>query len=203
MTEHTSGHAPYWRLFWAIPLPGELHEAIAAIQMELARKMPLDAVRWIPPVNVHLTLTFLGNWPQGSVPRLAASVEEATRKVRPFHLRLSNLGVFPHVRHPRVIWLGVEGELNTLRKLQEAVAQAMVQHGWQPDSRPYTPHLTIGRVRKGLSRTTLSEIGRIVERTKVASFGGHQVREIILFKSDLRPSGAVYTPVSRIKLTAG
>jgi len=193
--------APRWRLFWAIPLPGELHDAIAAIQMELARKMPVDAVRWIPPVNVHLTLAFLGNWPQQSVAQMAASVEEAVKELEAFHLHLSTLGAFPNTRQPRVIWLGVEGELNTLRTLQKAVAQAMTHLGWRPENRPFTPHLTIGRVRKGLSRRTLSEIGHIVERTKVEPFGQYSVREVILFKSDLRPSGAVYTPVSRVTLS--
>lgn len=200
MTEEKGAHGETWRLFWAIPVPGELYEAIAAIQLELTRRLPIDVVRWIPPINVHLTLAFLGDWPVSKVAQAAAAVAEVVEPMKPFRLRYASLGCFPSPKSPRVIWVGVTGDMDALYRLQKAVAEAMVQQGWQPDNKPFTPHLTIGRVRKGLGRTTLALIGKMVERTKVEPFGEHAVQEIYLFKSDLKPSGAVYTPVSRIRL---
>ncbi len=189
-----------WRLFWAIPLPERVHEEIAALQEELARVMPRDTVRWTPPQNVHLTLVFLGNWKRNQVPQLTAGVEEALQGIPPFTLELDAAGVFPNWRRPRIIWLGVGGQVDALLRVQEAVARAMVLAGWEPEKRAYSPHLTIGRVRKGLDDQALAHIGDAVRRLKVDPFGAHQVREIILFRSDLRPSGAVYTPVARVEL---
>ncbi len=189
-----------WRLFWALPLPAHLQDEIAAIQKELARVMPTNSVRWTPPHHIHLTLVFLGNWKRSDIPRLKEGVEEALLGIPPFALEVEAAGVFPTWRRPRVIWLGVGGDVDVLKRLQSAVARAMVQAGWEPEKRPYSPHLTIGRVRKGLDDATLARIGDAVRRLKVDPFGRHQVQEVILFRSDLRPTGAVYTPVAQVKL---
>ncbi len=189
-----------WRLFWAIPLPENAHEAISALQLELARRVPRDSVRWTPAGNVHLTLVFLGNWARDRVPDLSARVEEALDGIPPFALELEALGAFPNLRRPRVIWLGVGGDLDALHRLQTAVARAMVLAGWRPEKRPFSPHLTIGRVRKGLDDATLARIGDAVRRIKVDPFAAHEVVEVILYKSDLKPGGAVYTPVARVEL---
>ncbi len=197
MTERTGDT---WRLFWAIPLPEDVHEAIAHIQEELARRVPTNSVRWTPPHNVHLTLVFLGNRPRGEVPDLTARVREALTGIPPFHLELEAIGVFPNYRRPRIVWLGVGGNLDALARVQAAVARAMVLMGWKPEERPFTPHLTIGRVRKGLDGSTLARLGDVVRRVKVDPFGAHSVHEVILFRSDLRPTGAVYTPVGKVTL---
>lgn len=198
MTEQEN--ASVWRLFWAIPLPDDVHEAIARLQGELARRVPRDSVRWTPPHNVHLTLVFLGNRPRDEVAELVARVKETLAGVPPFHMELEAIGVFPNWRRPRVVWLGVGGNLDGLSRAQAAVARAMTLMGWKPEKRPFTPHLTIGRVRKGLDNTTLARLGEVVRRVKVDPFGAHHVREIVLFRSDLRPTGAVYTPVGRVIL---
>ncbi len=197
---NAQNHHHTWRLFWALPLPTHLQEEIAAIQEELARKIPPNTVRWTPPHHIHLTLVFLGNWKRSQVPHLKQGVEEALLGIPPFTLEVEAAGVFPNWRRPRVIWLGVGGEIDVLRRLQAAVARAMVQAGWEPEKRPYSPHLTIGRVRKGLDDNTLARIGDVVRRLKVDPFGRHRVHQVILFRSDLRPSGAVYTPVAEVKL---
>ncbi len=198
MTERTN--ASVWRLFWAIALPDDVHDAIARLQSELARRVPRDTVRWTPPHNVHLTLVFLGNRPREEVADLVARVEEVLQGVPPFHMELEAVGVFPNWRRPRIVWLGVGGNLDTLSRVQAAVARAMVLMGWKPEKRPFTPHLTIGRVRKGLGSATLAQLVDVVRRVKVEPFGAHEVREVVLFRSDLRPTGAVYTPVGRVTL---
>lgn len=190
-----------WRLFWAVVLPPSVQAEIADLQEELARQVPPNSVRWIVPDHVHLTLVFLGNWRAEQVPTLAASVREAVQEHGPFTMNLEALGVFPNPRRPRVVWVGVGGEVPALKRTQAAVARAMVAQGWEAEKRPYSPHLTIGRVRKGLDSVTLSRLGEVVGRVKVEPFGRHQVHEVVLFKSDLRPSGAVYTPVARVSLT--
>ncbi len=198
MTEQR--HESHWRLFWALPLPPQAYDAVAAIQREMARRLPVDVIRWIPPINVHLTLVFLGSWPQRNVPALVESAERAIQGMPPFRLQLSGIGAFPNPRRPRVVWLGVQGDLDALHRLQNAVARAMIDVGWRPESKPFTPHMTIGRVRKGLTNSTLAHIGTVLQRLKVEPFGAHEVDQVFLFKSDLRPSGAVYTPVIRLRL---
>ncbi len=192
-----------WRLFWAIPLPEEIHTAIAHIQEELAHRVPRDSVRWTPPHNVHLTLVFLGNRPRNEVAALVERTKEALDGIPPFQMELEAVGVFPNYRRPRIVWLGVGGNTDTLVRVQAAVARAMALMGWKPEARPFTPHLTIGRVRKGLDNATLAQLGETVRRVKVDPFGLHEVREVILFRSDLRPTGAVYTPVGKVMLVEG
>ncbi len=189
-----------WRLFWAIPLPEEVHDHIEKLQKELIRRVPGGSVRWVPVENVHITLAFLGPWDKHGIPRMVEEVTQGLEGVPPFSLNVETAGVFPNVRRPRVIWLGIGGEMDALRRLQTALARVLVGLGWRPEKRAYTPHLTIGRVRKGQSNSTLARIGNTVQRLKVEPFGHHPVREIVLYRSVLKPTGAEYTPVARVAL---
>ncbi len=189
-----------WRLFWAVPLPDDVHTHIERLQRELIRRVPGGSVRWVPPGNVHVTLAFLGDWNRSDIPRMVERVTQAVKTVPTFSLQVEAPGVFPNVRRPRVIWLGIGGDMDALRQLQSVVAQALSALGWKAEKRPYTPHLTIGRVRKGQSGDVLARIGDAVQHVRTSPFGRHRVREIILYRSVLKPSGAEYTPVARVAL---
>ncbi|NPA90173.1 MAG: RNA 2',3'-cyclic phosphodiesterase [Chloroflexi bacterium] len=189
-----------WRLFWAIPLPKPIHTQIEHLQKELIRQVPGGSVRWVPANNVHVTLAFLGDWYRSRIPPMVEEVTQALEGIPPFDVEIAAAGVFPNYRRPRVIWLGIGGDVDALHRVQAAVARALVMHGWKPERRGYSPHLTIGRVRRGQGNTTLAAIGQAVQRLKVDPFGRHQVREITLYRSVLKPSGAEYTPVARVTL---
>ncbi len=193
-------HEERWRLFWAIPLPEEIHDHIAHLQEELDQQLPDNAVRWVRPEGIHLTLVFLGNWTKRQIPELAKAVRDALDGTPPFTLEVEAAGVFPNLRRPRVLWLGVGGDRDALQRVQNAVARAMVSFGWTPEKRPFSPHLTIGRVRKGVPTDVLPRIGDVMRRLKVDPFGKHQVTEVILYRSVLKCSGAEYTPVARVRL---
>ncbi len=191
-----------WRLFWAIPLPAAIRADIAHLQEELARQVPDRSVRWVRPEGIHLTLTFLGAWPKKEIPALARDVRDALEGIPPFFLEIDSAGTFPNLRRPRVLWLGISGNRRALERVQQAVARAMATHGWTPEKRPFSPHLTIGRVREGMPAPTLEQIGDIMRRLKVDPFGRHQVQEVILYRSVLKRSGAEYTPVARVRLNS-
>lgn len=153
-------------------------------------------VRWVKAANLHLTLRFLGNIPEESVPALADSIRGNTDGFGPFDLALSGLGAFPNLRRPRVVWVGSGPGNDRLKELAAKVEQAAVDSGFGKGDKPFSSHLTIGRVKfpKGLE-----ELLTLIEKTGYESspFG---IREVVIFKSDLSPAGPKYTRLETISL---
>lgn len=153
-------------------------------------------IRWVKAANLHLTLRFLGNIPEESVPALADSIRSNTDGFGPFDLALSGLGAFPNLRRPRVIWVGSGPGTDRLKELAAKVEQAAVDSGFGKGDKPFSSHLTIGRVKfpKGLE-----QLSTLIEKTGYESppFG---VKEVVIFKSDLSPAGPKYTRLETISL---
>lgn len=182
------------RTFIAVDLPQE-------VKMEIDRMIAafrqLNAnVRWVKAANLHLTLRFLGNIPEESVPALADSIRGNTDDLGPFDLALSGLGAFPNLRRPRVIWIGCGSGTDRLKSLAAKVEQATIESSFGKGDKPFSSHLTIGRVKfpKGLEQLIAQ-----IEKTGYESppFG---VSEVIIFKSDLSPAGPKYTKLETISL---
>lgn len=183
------------RAFVAVELPAELGAALAALQTELAERRV--RARWTAPGSIHLTLKFLGAIPAGHAAAVAAALGAAAGPVAPFTLRAAGLGVFPDLGRPRVIWVGVGGETAPLLGLFRRVEEALAALAFPREGRPFRGHLTIGRFPEraaaGVSAETLKRYAR-------AEFGEFAVRELVLFRSDLKPEGAVYTALARAPL---
>jgi len=187
------------RLFVAIELPGEVREALGRLQHELQRR-GLEKLRWVRPEGIHLTLKFLGATPVERVPAIQDALESAVRDAVPHQLEFGKLGTFGGSR-PRVLWVDLEGDVVTVRALQERVESAMDDLGSEHEARGWSPHVTLARVRPETAREAARVIAHAISGLEVAS-SVIPVREVSLMRSTLRPSGAVYERVAAFPLRA-
>lgn len=183
------------RTFIAIELPDEARTALTDLQHRLKAIVPTHSVRWTAPAHLHLTLHFLGNVVEADIGKIGEALTGVAANYPPFSLSLGGLGCFPNLRRPRIVWIGVLGDVAILTKLYRQLGQKLSETiNFTPDTRPYSPHLTIGRVKDGLSSTHLAQLGQLLEREQVAAqLATLPVGEISLIKSDLKPTGPVYT----------
>jgi 2'-5' RNA ligase len=183
-----------WRLFIAIDLGLAAREALRAAQDE-CRRLDLP-VRWVEPAGAHLTLKFLGDTDRALVAPLGEALRAVAADHRPFALRTAAPGVFPTLRRPRVLWLGLDGDRDRLDRLHRALDAALVPLGFAPETRPFSPHLTLGRVRDDRAREMAAAAPRLdAAFARLAARPGAPlpVEAIHLIRSELRPGGARYT----------
>lgn len=183
------------RTFIAIDVPAEIKEGLSALQQELSRKLPGE-IRWVKPRGMHLTLKFLGDIDPEMVGPVAVALDDAAGGHPAMRLAPEGLGCFPNPRRPRVAWVGLSGDVPELVSLQKSVEGSLAPLGFSPEKRSFHPHLTLGRVKrpKGSWVKWLGRVGRPV-------LPNFDVEEVVLYKSDLRPSGAVYTRLHAAELT--
>jgi 2'-5' RNA ligase len=177
------------RAFVALELPERVREAIGELQARLRPR--LGSVRLVRPDGAHLTLRFLGAATPDQVAALRAPLASAAAACPAGEARVGGLGTFPERGSPRVLWLGLAVP-DTVLVLQAACERAAVAAGFPREDRPYKPHLTLGRWRERDRRPELPE----------ADLGAARVDTLVLFRSELRPQGAVYTPLARFPLGA-
>ena len=188
------------RSFVAIELPDEIKTALADVQGELKAQAPPKAVRWTRPEAIHLTLQFLGDVAPGKIEGIADALRGVCDDGARFTFDLKGLGVFPSLGRPRVVWVGVAEPSGALIALQGGVTRSLTPLGFEPEKRAFSPHLTIGRASRYASRRELTQVGELITRSEVGTLGQMNVEHITLMKSDLKPSGAVYTPLAVIRL---
>ena len=187
------------RSFVAIELSGEAKKGLASLRRELERDEH-RFVKWVDPGGVHLTLKFLGNIPSRRVTEITEAMKKAAQGLSPFLLEISGLGAFPSLKQPRVVWVGVGGELDKLSTLQQNIDSALAALGFAREERPFVPHLTVARVREGASAP---ERGRFGELVGSAIFDGPyriEVEAVRLMRSQLTPAGAIYTCLAVVGL---
>jgi len=183
------------RSFLAIELPRTILKKIEEVQGDL-RQSHADA-RWVNPENIHLTLKFFGNIDESKIEPIIKSIEGPIQTMAPLHLMVRGVGAFPHLKNPRVIWMGLVDGVNILSSFQKQLETELGKVGFQPEDRSFHPHLTLGRVKSSKGK---EELLMRMEKYKEEEFGDFHVARVILFKSELRPSGPIYTPLKEIKL---
>jgi RNA 2',3'-cyclic 3'-phosphodiesterase len=188
------------RTFIAIPLPEPQAEALARLQKRLSLELP--KLRWTDSRHYHLTLAFLGDVRRGILDDLFTSVANAASEFSPIALELKGLGVFPHVRMPKVLWAGLEGEdLPRLLTLREQVAQAAGNAGAMPTDDRFHPHLTFGRFWDDRrERRHNDQLVKILGEQANWSGGTFFTTEVVVFSSVLKTSGPIYQPLSSAQL---
>jgi 2'-5' RNA ligase len=154
-------------------------------------------VRWVSPEKIHLTLRFFGNIDESRIETIVQSIREPIQTTSPFPLRAKGIGVFPHLKNPRVIWIGLLDEKKVLVSFQKRMGEELDKIGFESEDRPFQAHLTLGRVKSSRGKEGLIEK---VERCKETEIGDFQVDRVILFRSDLRPTGPIYTPLRELRL---
>lgn len=192
------------RLFIALEMNDAMRQAIAAVQRSLRQRGDLP-VRWVAPQQAHLTLQFLGNVIAAHVPALARAVAPAVARCPAMLLRPGEVGAFPSVDAPRVLWLGVRGSDDGLTTLQRAVADAVrTVAGVVADRKPFRPHLTLGRVQSGRRDTPgMTAIAAALARPVAVPPTTWPVGEVALIRSVLGPGGSRYTSLERFPLKDG
>ena len=186
------------RAFLAIDLPGSLRAALARYQENL--KQSGADVRWGPVGNIHLTLKFFGQLPESEVEPICQAALGVAVGVPPLNLQVAGAGAFPNPRSPRVVWVGLAGDLEPLGVLYRRLEAAFASLGHLPEGRPFHPHLTLGRVRSPAGRERLT---RMLQEVDPPQCPGFRVGEMILFRSQLSPQGSTYTPLKVIPLGPG
>ena len=188
------------RVFLAIELPDEVTAALASVT-EAVGSAGVRGVRIVRPQHVHLTLKFLGGVPSSDIDAIVAAVTLAVEAQRPFTLALGGTGAFPTGTKPRVLWVGVSGDLPALRQLHAGIEGALEPLGYERESRGYSPHLTVARIRDGTppedgrrALDAMSSADRFVSRARI------DVRSVSLMRSILRPEGARYERLAGIPL---
>ncbi len=173
------------RTFVAIDLPEGIKDDLSSVIADLGRKN--DRVRWVKPAGMHLTLKFLGDIPEQTVGTLSAELDAVAREFPPLGLAVEGLGAFPNLRRPRVVWAGMSGDLELLRKLASRVDRACTSFGVKPEKRPFQAHITIGRLK----------VPTVVDLNKELRKKDFSATEIVLYQSELLPTGARYTVLNR------
>ena len=185
------------RCFVAIDLPDDVRAALARTQTSLRRAAPRADLRWVDPAGLHVTLKFLGEVPDDGLSPVADAVRTTTASHTSISLGLTGLGGFPSLRRARVLWAGLATGLAALGRLAAALEQALEPLGFPPESRPFRGHVTIARVR---SPRGLGRIAAAIEAAPDTAFGDWTAADVILYRSRLRPTGAVYEPLATFPL---
>jgi 2'-5' RNA ligase len=185
------------RSFLAIEIPRLIQKKIEEVQEDL--QLSEADIRWVNPEKIHLTLKFFGNIEESRIEPIVKSIERPIQSSAPFSLKVRGLGAFPHLKNPRVIWVGLVDGNEVLAYFQKQLEEELEKIGFEPEERAFHPHLTLGRMKSSKGKAEL--VGRM-ERYKEEEFGDFKVERIILFKSDLRPTGPIYTPLRELKLGA-
>jgi 2'-5' RNA ligase len=187
------------RSFIAIELPQEVKSALQRLQAELTLPQ-YSFVKCVAPQGIHITLKFLGNISPQKVAEITNVMEQASYGVSPFQLQIIDVGAFPNMRSPRVIWVGIKGELNKLIPWQKRLDDGLVPLGFAKENRPFTPHLTLARVRENCSPGDRRGLGETVAKTPVAIDYKVTVNSLNLMRSQLSPTGAIYSRLAEVKL---
>ena len=186
---------PKLRAFIAIELPEKIQGDIRNLQRAFASHGL--KIRWVTPVNLHLTIKFLGDIAPSEMESLGRILSD-TAAIHPmFDLLPQGIGVFPNIRRPRIIWAGIAGQTHILRFIWKSVENALVPLGFAAEKRPYRGHLTIGRVKTHMDQGRLVTALRTHQDFVSESF---IVRRLVMFKSELCPNGPVYTKLWEMPL---
>src|SRR3972149_10405070 len=184
------------RAFVALEMPLAIQNALREISADLKEKLNGLPLRWLPIENIHLTLKFLGEISENSLDSISALLEAQANTIQPFEIRLAGTGLFPKARRPNVVWVGMDAPEDLLL-LQHRIETDLSRLGYPAEQRKFSPHLTLARGQRNAHPRDLERIGDDIKLLKVVTSATALVDKITLFSSELRPSGAVYHPLSQ------
>jgi RNA 2',3'-cyclic 3'-phosphodiesterase len=191
------------RAFIAIKLPTEVQHSLEEVVRQFRQRLqtlPGSVVRWVPSENIHLTLKFLGDVSLANLDMLKEMLLTEVKVHPSFEFSVGGVGAFPNARHPRVVWVGVKAP-QELPALQSAIENKMEKLGYTREERPFSPHLTLGRVSRNATIQEAHQVGEALQVVKVGFLGLVCAQGVSLFKSDLQPTGSVYTCLLSAPLT--
>jgi RNA 2',3'-cyclic 3'-phosphodiesterase len=190
------------RTFIAVEFSAKTRETLGGVTRRLALAGPERAVSWVKRELMHLTLKFLGETPTDALPKIVAALEGVAKGQTAFDVQTSGLGCFPNLKKPRVIWMGFEPEgMTRLSGLNRAVEGAVAPLGFPTETRPFSPHLTLGRVRKEVGAEQAARVGAAVRALADVPILNDSIGAVVLIKSELRSGGPLYTVLHTANFT--
>ncbi len=184
------------RLFIAVPIASPVKAALGVVQKTLTDANP--HIRSTGVTGIHLTLKFLGDTPDQRIGELRRAMEAAAQvATKPIRLRSAGVGAFPNAKAPRVLWAGLEGDVAELQRVQQELDRQLAQLGFPPEDRPFHPHLTLGRMKMP---KMLGALHKAMDKIGKSEFGEFTAAALVLYQSELKPTGAVYTVVEHVPL---
>ncbi len=186
------------RAFVAVELSSDIREKLSALQGQLKKVLP--PMNWVHPESIHLTLKFLGWVDSSRVSQLLSALELIGNRQNTFSLEIQRLGVFPSIKRPRILWVGVTGQTHIMQQLVLEIEATLESLGFPPEEKPYHPHLTLARIKRdnALVGAALIE-NKVLEAEQ--SIGLMTVEKFLLFQSDIDAFGATYTPLGTVQLS--
>jgi RNA 2',3'-cyclic 3'-phosphodiesterase len=185
------------RVFLAVKLSPALSQQLFKLQQQLRETLP--TITWVRRESIHLTLKFLGDVEPSMVEELKSAIEPIAKIQAPFKIEIHGLGVFPHIRRPRILWIGCTAGNPSLLNLVSRIEESLEILGFPLEEKSYHPHLTLARIKQGNAQAggMLIRSGLLEQPQKV---GDLLIEKITLFRSDLGPHGAQYTPLWSLPL---
>ena len=180
------------RAFIAINLSSEIEKNLDELSEKLQERLPGVPVRWVPASNIHLTLKFLGDVSVSNLELLKKILQSEASRHESFEFSVGELGAFPSLSRPRVIWAGLTAPPE-LFALQRSISAETDRLGYPRDKRKFSPHLTLGRVSRNATSKDIRKIRDVLGSCKIGYLGAARVREVHLYQSQLKPDGAVYS----------
>lgn len=180
------------RTFIAVDLPPSVLEALGQISVQLQEKLLDTPVRWVDFRKMHLTLKFLGDISTENIGMVEKILQSEAAKRQAMEIGIGGIGAFPKMRHPRVIWIGIEAPTE-LFDLRRGIEDGVARLGYNYDKYDFTPHLTLGRISRKASARDVRKVGSVLSEFQVGFIGVARIEAVHLYKSDLNPDGAKYT----------
>ena len=177
------------RSFLAFELPVDIKRIIMTVSEDV-RQLPLN-VRWVNVTNIHLTIVFMGDVQEGQIGPIQEIVKDVCQGYRPFSIAIKGIGLFGSRRDPRVLWVGLDGAIDRMGYFRDDLQKGLRPFGIKEEKRRFKPHLTLGRFRKG-ARTGI-HLDDLLSKYHDLTSPECIIEKLVLFKSDLRPGGAVYS----------
>ena len=186
------------RVFLAVELPSDIREKLFSLQQQLKKALP--SMNWVPPESIHLTLKFLGYVEPSRISQIVSALEPIGKKQNGFSMDVQGLGVFPQVKHPRILWIGVTGKTQALQELVLEIEAALEPLGFPAEEKSYHAHLTLARIKRenAMVGSALLESGVLGSDQQLGTL---PIDRFVLFQSDLDASGATYTSLGTVRLS--
>ena len=187
------------RTFIALEMNEDLQRHLSGVIRQVAQVLP--DIRWVSPAGIHLTLAFLGELDDEQLASAEQAAEVVAQQNHPFSYSLSHLGIFGSQRSPRVIWMGIDEPTGALTAVHRALQRELLGRGFEVDTRPFSPHLTLARVKSPLNADAQQQLQRLLSKEQANRFTSklYIAHSLHVVKSELLRSGAHYTVLRECK----
>lgn len=185
------------RSFLAFELSPPIKDVLKELLKDLTPR--LQGIRWVPLENIHLTVLFLGDVEETQLEPISQAIEGVSQKYGRFEMKITGVGIFGGIRRPRVLWVGMNGDVERMGYFKNSLEKVLSKFGIKLEDRPFRPHLTLGRFREDFRQT--EELQKVLEDYKTLGDRDQVFEEVCLFKSQLTPRGSIYTRLSNFRLS--